>query len=109
MYSERTDTRTSGPAVDGLSRDVVGYPLILLATALIGGDAAASAIGATLLVGGAALVLLTGIVLLASDDLLGRAALGYAHGNIDRLGRFATALTGTVVWSGIFVVTLAAA
>lgn len=109
MHSKRSDLRTNGPAVDGLSRDIIGYPMLVLAVALVVGNAAASAVEATLLVGSVALTMLAVIVILADDDQPGRAVRGYARGTISRTDRLATALTGTIGWCGVHVVALAVA
>lgn len=122
MHSEATDRGTRTVAIEGLSRDVLVYPVAVLALALIAGQAVGFPTAAVLAIATLALGGLTAAVV-SAEDLLGDAVRTYVarkhvaadaapRARVSRAGvtlraRVTAVLLSTVSWAGAVVVALA--
>ncbi|WP_430504145.1 hypothetical protein [Haloparvum sp. PAK95] len=119
MHSEATDRESRTVAIEGLARDVVGYPVAVLAFALLVGQAAGVPIAAVLAMATFALGGLSAAVV-TRDDLAGDVVQAYVgtdatpQPRVSRAGvalraRVTAVLLSTVGWAGAVVVALALA
>jgi hypothetical protein len=108
MHSEATDRRSRIVAMDGLARDVVGYPAVAVGIALVLGRLVGSPLVGVLAAATLALGGLTAVVVNV-DDLVGSLVTAYGAADAAPQARVAASLLSTVVWAGAAVVGLALA